>query len=483
MPLVPKKLHAIWLGGVLTEVGKRNIENWCKTNPDYVMNVWIDSSTYYKPDSEIYAKQQLELEEFKSWACLNKISINDINSSPPSQNLIWNNRADIFTGMLSKNYYRDELQDPGTNLAAASDTLRVDILCKEGGVYFDAEDVFPDEPLGSLEVSDEEGILINVKSQSTVNNNLIASIPGGVTITSYRESIFERYEELFQKDKRYLVAHRYQHLSTFRTKKWNRFESTMYLTGPYLLHQIVGEKPEPQLHFPEKMWREPDSTALSWVDLKGQDHEKFAELFRLTLIEYFNLLIEKQGTHEVLQKFKEQINDAGYEKPMTQLVAKVKRLFTYQELVLLDKPIRKLLNRFNDYSEQAERFLLYCKWGEIDLNRLWNFIEQKSFYYSELAKFACAANPLTILYFFNNQFMSESFKLISMVDQEKVDSYSAEDRKNLEERVSLEMAKLSFEKDLLGHFQFWSAANVVNNDPCSLLKEINVAKVNSILAS
>ena len=43
---LPRHLHAIWLGGLLQEAGKKNIEAWSETNPDYTMNLWIDSSTY-----------------------------------------------------------------------------------------------------------------------------------------------------------------------------------------------------------------------------------------------------------------------------------------------------------------------------------------------------------------------------------------------------------------------------------------------------
>lgn len=187
--------------------------------------------------------------------------------------------------MNSKKYYLDEIKDPGSNYAAASDILRAEILYDEGGVYFDAEDVFPENPLGQLYA--EKGILIHCFYNDAVNNDLIGSVPNGEIIGKFRNQIQKNYEELYRKDQRYLMAHRFSNFSSFRTGDEDRRSSTMRISGPVALRKITDDlyKHDRNLAFPERYWKIPQRQALSWLDTDFSSIEKVAPYFRHNLIE------------------------------------------------------------------------------------------------------------------------------------------------------------------------------------------------------
>src|SRR5579862_4669334 len=72
-PTIPKSIHFIWVGKLLNSDGRNNIKNWKKTNPDYDVNLWIDSSLY----PEKFAQTD-DYINFMNWAKENKIIIKDI---------------------------------------------------------------------------------------------------------------------------------------------------------------------------------------------------------------------------------------------------------------------------------------------------------------------------------------------------------------------------------------------------------------------
>jgi mannosyltransferase OCH1-like enzyme len=449
MSKVPKKLHAIWLGGILEQPCKKNIEDWKNKNPDYEMNVWIDSSTYLTSNSEESRQQKDQYIQFKNWAKTNKIIINDINpnSQDSDPNLV--KRPAIFKGMPNKKYYLDELRDPGSNYAAASDILRVELLYQEGGVYFDAKDVYPAQPLGSLEVSEEEGILVRGWGNSSirsVNNDLMASIPAGNTISAYRQAIKEKYAELYSKDEAYLSAHRFQQLSSFRTKRHDRRLSTMKLSGPTLLKTILRELRTRTL-FPEQMWATPQRQSASWYDKDINTLDKFSQNLRLNIIEYFNLIIENNKNLEktnqsLLSGFKQAINCEKKSIPMTQLLKKVKTLFNDADLKQLNDINDNLFENFEIYCEETERFLLYCRFDKVEVRVLWDFFNKKADDYDDSISFQRnIANKDNILYFFKNQFLSGFFKTNSIINPFPF-FYSKDAQQELSAQVEIEMNKL-----------------------------------------
>ncbi|MBA2656158.1 MAG: hypothetical protein H0U70_04145 [Tatlockia sp.] len=447
---VPKKLHAIWLGGILEQSCKKNIEDWKFKNPDYEMNVWIDSSTYLSNNSEESRRQNEQYIQFKNWASLNKITINDINPYPQDsdQNLI--NRCEIFYEMPSKKYYLEELRDPGSNYAAASDILRVEILYREGGVYFDAKDVFPVNPLGILEVSEEEGILVRGWGNNSIrstNNDLMASIPAGKIISAYRQAITENYADLYSKDEKYLRAHRFQQLASFRLKKHDRRLSTMKLTGPTLLKNILVQL-RPQIIFPEHTWTTPHQQASSWYNKDINTIDKFSQNLRLNIIEYFNLIIENTKNldninQSLLLRFKQAINQEIKSIPMTQLFKQVKIIFNDEELIKLNEICDEVFENFKIYSQETERFLLYCKLENVEFSDFWDFFNKKADAFDDSISYdRNLAHKDSILYFFKKQFLSGFYKLNSLINPYPF-FYTKAAQEELNVRVEIEMNKLN----------------------------------------
>ncbi|MBA3535909.1 MAG: hypothetical protein H0T84_04770 [Tatlockia sp.] len=449
MSKVPKKLHAIWLGGILEQPCKKNIEDWKNKNPDYEMNVWIDSSTYLSGNNEESQRQKDQYIQFKNWATLNKITINDINPHPQDsdQNLI--NRSEIFNEIPSKKYYLDELRDPGSNYAAASDILRVEILYREGGVYFDARDVYPADPLGTLNVS-EEGILVRGwgnNSIRSINNDLMASIPAGKIISAYRQAIKENYDVLYSQDEKYLSAHRFQQLASFRLKKQDRRQSTMKLTGPTLLKNIVVEL-RARIIFPEQTWATPHQQASSWYNRDINTLDKFSQNLRLNIIEYFNLIIENNNNldsrnQSLLLRFKQAINREINSTPMTQLIKQVKTLFNDVEIKKLNEICDNVFENFEIYSQETERFLLYCKFDHVEISDLWDFFNKKADEYNDSLSYdRNIANKDNILYFFKNHFLKGFFISNSIINPSPF-FYTKAAQEELNARVEIEMNKLN----------------------------------------
>ncbi len=161
--------------GYFKRSGEKKYRELEAKNPDYEANVWIDSSTYIGGDSPEATQQKKEYEQFKEWAKTNQINIIDINPNATDPDPAVNKRPELFKGMNSAQYYLDELKDPGSNYAAASDILRAEVLYHVGDVYFDAEDVLPRMPLNQLNT--QKGIMFRIfGGNDNINNDIIASI-------------------------------------------------------------------------------------------------------------------------------------------------------------------------------------------------------------------------------------------------------------------------------------------------------------------
>lgn len=384
--LIPKKLHAIWVGGILRDAGKNNIAAWKKLNPEYEANVWIDSSTYLVGDSPEAKKQKEEYLQFKKWAKDNKINILDINPNSTEKDPYVIKRPTMFEGMKSAKYYADELKDPGSNYAAASDILRVEILYHEGGVYFDAEDIFPNQSryhkgthiLGSSlgQLTAKQGLLVrSIDNEKFICNDLIASIPKGELIGEYRDRIKENYDDLYSKGQKHVTAHRIGYLATFRTK--DRKKSTLEISGPTALNRLVPEHKE--LAFSNRYWTTPEKQAGSWLNKDFESLEKVAANYRYNVIEYFDLLIEEASAENnenqaLLNRFKNEINANAPPITMFHLVERCKQVFSQEEIEQINRSTDNVFSSFENYSAQAEEFFLYCMHADLNAMDVYGFV-------------------------------------------------------------------------------------------------------------
>lgn len=426
MAIVPKKLHAIWLGGILREAGKKNIAMWKKANPDYEMNIWIDSSTFLTDFSPAALEQKKEYLQFKQWAKENKVIINDIN--PDVMDAELQNHSDIFNNMKSQVFYQQEIASPGANFGAASDILRVEILFNEGGVYYDCEDVSPEIPLKylpawekdelplmglrDLVVSEKSGILVHAFS-GKLNNDLLASIPGAPDIARFRDEIEKNYQELYARGEKFVMAHRFQQLSSFITFGQDKLKSTMKISGPTALRKIVG--PQPVNTFPD-YWRIVENTqALSWVD-KISTYGAVEQSFRLNYIEYLTLITDRIMTEDVdaeirylLEKFQYAIHSESKSISLIELHKIAKTWFTDFQLQKINAATANIFEKFKQDSFKLEELFLYCRQGKVPVTDLRDFLNGREFY----AAFK-ADHPLGIVHFFQEQLDKGFFELIQL---------------------------------------------------------------------
>lgn len=198
-PTIPKDIHFIWLGGPLGDVQKKYIRIWAELNTDYKINIWYDSDNIYanelkkrmksyvdtimlpfqmKEDySEKYKNKFIEIQNSMFSAITENLkktpenfsfdaeklkfieeklfknynySIENINKNKEKmlkdsnelqsefKNIIFNNINDIKSDWKLSNAYEQEMLLRG-NFAAASDSARLEILAKFGGIYMDVD--------------------------------------------------------------------------------------------------------------------------------------------------------------------------------------------------------------------------------------------------------------------------------------------------------------------------------------------------------
>ena len=188
MKNVPKLGHFIWIGGALPSQNQACVRSFTK-NDDWHFNLWIDpynllvherrSRVKQKVDQKIQAGKDKHKVEQKQWDKVVKAvgkegtdentkkylgkkydlraedldRIADTNYQQLSD-FCRDNRLGLcsvaeFQGGKSFSLYRQEMVARNANFGSASDILRVDILLKLGGVYFDT-DVYCREPLGDI---------------------------------------------------------------------------------------------------------------------------------------------------------------------------------------------------------------------------------------------------------------------------------------------------------------------------------------------
>ena len=217
--LIPKKIHFIWLGKLLSEEGRDNLVHWRKTNPDYDINLWVDSALF--PDNFEEENQYIH---FMEWAKANNIRIRDVK--------------EIHDEMYNKDFYDDAVLGLNANFGEASDIARLEILYLEGGIYFDAKDIFPDQPMG--EIKAKNGFLCHILPEDAkINNDILAATPRNNIIQEIRKKINENYIHLFNQEERTIYAHRSSIYGGFELTKDSRKHFTIKLSGPGPVAEVI----------------------------------------------------------------------------------------------------------------------------------------------------------------------------------------------------------------------------------------------------
>lgn len=334
---IPNKIHAVWLGNVLNEMGRINLAHWKEKNKDHQVYLWIDSSLFSSEH-----KKEDNYQTLINWAKKNNIILADLALDAKKSDEVVQGKSDFLNRMLSQEYYLDEINGRYKNLAAASDILRAEILYQMGGIYIDVKDIFPgEEKLDQLEA--KFGFLHHMLEDSSVNNDLLASIPKGTIIKAYRDAIQANYEELYKKkNKLQLYAHRNpQYASPLKYAGSNpRKQSTLELSGPGAMDKVLRDFqgfgiPIPEaknqkldnenVSFPKKSFKIPPEQAGSWYDAKAdQKLENVMPIFRNYIKIYFNNLIDSEIKN--LSESKKPLGD-NLENSIKQLELLKKRLF------------------------------------------------------------------------------------------------------------------------------------------------------------
>lgn len=480
---IPQKLHAIWLGGTLTDDGKKNVLDWKMKNKEYIANLWVDSRTY--STSELKESYNALID----WAKKNQIIINDINPGIEENQRLSDVSypSDVYKYMDSSKYYEDELFSKHPNYAAASDILRAEILYHQGGIYFDAEDVFPGESLGNL--STPHGILIH-KTSNGLNNDLIASEVNGEMINSYRKVIKDNYEQLYELPKVHQLAHQSQFYESFRTK--GRKDSTIRITGPGALAKGVNAVDgklatlwgsiNTAIMMNPNHFKLPPKQALSWFNSNAASNpDIIIAQFRTNIKDYFNMLIEfieQENLHpeslETLKKFSNCISEFPPTKTMDQLLNHIRQNLSESEINILKNteiPIqvtddfgKTIWDRSIHYFQTTDEFLLYVKHAAIKEELLGQFMQRLKDMtnvddYIVPDDFTSEYSPLSFKYFLHN-IMPKGFN--SLIE-EKIYSknnfnfdpavhfktFSDTDKTVIDEKVSQELHKSPKNSQLL----------------------------------
>lgn len=129
--IIPKELHFIWLGSRVPDKYKNNLLTWLQQNPDYNVNLYIDSAALP------IATCTEDLLDMKNFCKANRIALHDVAKIPE------------FQEFVQLPWYNDWLIGEDKVFAYAADTLRLEIIYRFGGVYSDI-DMICEAPLGDL---------------------------------------------------------------------------------------------------------------------------------------------------------------------------------------------------------------------------------------------------------------------------------------------------------------------------------------------
>lgn len=217
MKKIPKKLHFIWIGTPIPDKYVQNINHWAELNPDYEVNLWLDTATI---NHEHLAKAYEQAN--KTHSVLRDLTTTD---------------KDLYDRMVNRDYYNDEATGSDANYAAASDILRLAILESEGGVYIDT-DTLPIEHCALGDIDAPYGFIKPVGA----TNDVLAAVSNCDIVKAFSAQINTNYSSLLtmhstrECDEKYML-HR-------GIKPWKyRCDTTLDWTGPGAILPIL------QFHF------------------------------------------------------------------------------------------------------------------------------------------------------------------------------------------------------------------------------------------
>ena len=210
---------------------------WARMNPGYEVNLWYTSKT-------LNSTAKAQMSELQQCA-VNAVVLRDINGDNK-----------LMVGL--DNSFADEAFNKLPNFGAASDILRVAILIKHGGIYFDT-DIEPVAPLGHLNPC--YNFMVNRPLGAYSNDILYAGIVKHDFFIKYRAKMIDNYSRLTADD-----------WKQRRTDKETKNFSTQVVTGPGALYDTLAEwgiQPTPTaatdpVVFPASLVRQ-DSSDCSWL--------------------------------------------------------------------------------------------------------------------------------------------------------------------------------------------------------------------------
>jgi hypothetical protein len=191
MPMITKKIHFIWVGGILLEADFYNIRQLTvlASQSGFDVFLWVDRAQNY------YNREALESilmpDNFK--LCQLNELLHSMASDPFYQTDDRLKKFELF-------YARETVG--AKNLAAVSDFFRYEILRKTGGYYFDTNTEFNIESDSILMPDDAaEGVLISAscsRYETIFNNDILAAVPGHPILEETLSQLLANYQYLDQ---------------------------------------------------------------------------------------------------------------------------------------------------------------------------------------------------------------------------------------------------------------------------------------------
>lgn len=172
---ISKKIHFIWLGQLLPNNRLEHIKNWSNLNEEFQINLWLDEIG--AESNSIFGTTYSTAVE-KTKALINQHQIKNIEIKDIQE----------FNTTEEENYWqfiRYEIDKLRPNYGAASDLLRLIILEKHGGAYYDS-DVNPIS-LSNLEPWNTEGLRLYMYQKNC--NDIIICPSEEPTLVEWRKKV------------------------------------------------------------------------------------------------------------------------------------------------------------------------------------------------------------------------------------------------------------------------------------------------------
>ena len=202
MPVIPNRLHFIWVGKPLPAKYADNIMFWIVSNPKYDVTLWTQEVFLERNMTELF-------EAYQRKHGLGRILSTNLQYTDEGLTVTISEHA---TKLLTFNVHRIETMTPLTdpailfeelaswaNYGAASDILRMWVLHQSGGIYMDTDTYSPG---GSIpcNINAPLGILIHTQEldgKPSASSALLASEKGSQQIKEMAEKYQQNYASDF----------------------------------------------------------------------------------------------------------------------------------------------------------------------------------------------------------------------------------------------------------------------------------------------